>query len=131
MFAEVLGAMAGYRPRQENLDGGPGESAIGARAENIAHTEEKNKISAIGGSVTAINRSIIRFSNDIMDEIKAAVPRHLPRDPRDDAIQKHKNSGDCTAVKAPRYARRPRVDFPPDHREGSRPTNPGAFLAKH
>jgi hypothetical protein len=48
---------------------------------------EKNKIRAIGRSVTAIKRSIIRFSNDIMDEIKAAVPRHLPRDLRDDAIQ--------------------------------------------
>jgi hypothetical protein len=48
---------------------------------------EKNKIRAIGRSVTAIKRSIIRFSNDIMDEIEAAVPRHLPRDLRDDAIQ--------------------------------------------
>jgi molecular chaperone DnaK (HSP70) len=58
--------------------------AIGKRIRALA---EKNKIRAIGRSVTAIKRSIIRFSNDITDEIKAAMPRHLPRDLRDDATQ--------------------------------------------
>jgi hypothetical protein len=58
--------------------------AIGKRIRALA---EKNKIRAIGRSVTAIKRSIIRFSNDIMDEIKAAMSRHWPRDLRDDATQ--------------------------------------------
>jgi len=58
--------------------------AIGKRIRALA---EKNKIRAIGHPVTAIKPSIIRFSNDIMDEIKAAVPRHLLRDLRDDATQ--------------------------------------------
>jgi hypothetical protein len=54
---------------------------------------EKNRVNAMAernsqrNLITTANPSIVRASNDIMDVISAAVPRHLPRDLRDDAIQ--------------------------------------------
>jgi hypothetical protein len=59
---------------------------LGKRIRTLA---EKNKIRAISQPrpVTAIKLSIVRASNDIMGIISAAVPRHLPKDLRDDAIQ--------------------------------------------
>jgi hypothetical protein len=59
---------------------------LGKRIRALA---EKNKIRAISEPrhVTAAKPSIVRASNDIMDVISAAVPRHLPKDLRDDAIQ--------------------------------------------
>jgi hypothetical protein len=59
---------------------------IGKRIRAMA---EKNKIRAISepNPVTTAKPSIVRVSDDIMDVISTAVPRHLPRDLRDDAIQ--------------------------------------------
>jgi len=50
---------------------------------------EKNRQASWAGRTRSMvaTPSIIRSSDNIMDEIQAAVPGHLPRDLRDDAIQ--------------------------------------------
>jgi hypothetical protein len=57
---------------------------IGQRIRALA---EKNRAISEPNPVRAVKTSIVRASNGIMDVISAAVPRHLPRDLRDDAIQ--------------------------------------------
>jgi hypothetical protein len=55
----------------------------------IRRLAEKNRIagmSAPKGSMVAAP-AILRDACDVMDEIEAAVPRHLPRDLRDDVVQ--------------------------------------------
>jgi hypothetical protein len=55
----------------------------------IRRLAEKNRIavkSAPRGAIV-VAPAVIRASGDIMDEIAAAVPRHLPRDLRDDVVQ--------------------------------------------
>jgi hypothetical protein len=89
-----------------NLAGWQGEKYVGGRIvdstrlnrfcdENpkmgkvIRRLAEKNKIEALRrpNPVRITSQTIVRASKDIMQVISAAVPRHLPRDLRDDAIQ--------------------------------------------
>jgi hypothetical protein len=59
---------------------------LGKRIRALA---DRNRIRAISqpNPVTTIKSSIVRASDGIIELISAAVPRHLPRDLRDDAIQ--------------------------------------------
>jgi hypothetical protein len=52
----------------------------------IRETSSNNAAAQVKRTAWA-SPAIIRRSSDIMDDIQAAVPRHLPRDLRDDAIQ--------------------------------------------
>ena len=88
-----------------NLAGWKGDKYVGGKIVNTARLNrfcdenpklgkriralaEKSRIGAISQPKPVIIRpTIVDASNDIMDVISAAVPHHLPRDLRDDAIQ--------------------------------------------